>query len=107
MTVAIALFNGEGEETLKELHSELAQLDAKIQAASPVAQTETKPPPAVGASGPPVSSTSDTAPAMPPPTWAADPYHRHQYRYWDGSKWTDYVADDGRESRDPPPPGSA
>jgi hypothetical protein len=147
MTVAIALFNGEAEETLKELHSELAQLDAKIQAASPVAtgggaapavraapapsdqstsspfqpdsasapsaaavaQTETKPPPAVGASGPPVSNTSDTAPATPPPPpmWAADPYHRHQYRYWDGSKWTDYVADDGQESRDPPPPGSA
>jgi hypothetical protein len=103
MTVAIALFNGEAKETLEELRTELAQLDAKIQAASLVAVGGD----ADRASVTPVSTGSDAAPATPPPTWAADPYHRHQYRYWDGSKWTDYVADDGQESRDPPPSGSA
>ena len=33
----------------------------------------------------------------------ADPTGRHQSRYWDGARWTDYVADNGRESRDPLP----
>jgi hypothetical protein len=35
---------------------------------------------------------------------------RHQYRYWDGASWTDYVADDGKQSSDPmtaPPPSPA
>jgi len=33
--------------------------------------------------------------------WLADPEGRHQYRYWDGVAWTDYVADDGRQSLAP------
>jgi hypothetical protein len=52
------------------------------------------------------------APAMAPPTappaaapgspgWAADPYGRHQWRYWDGSRWTDQVADGSTQSIDP------
>jgi uncharacterized RDD family membrane protein YckC len=44
-----------------------------------------------------------------PPRWAADPTGRHQYRYWDGSGWTDQVSDNGSVSTDPPvasPPGS-
>jgi hypothetical protein len=36
---------------------------------------------------------------------------RHQYRYWDGTAWTDHVADDGTASLDPlntaPAPGAA
>ena len=27
--------------------------------------------------------------------WTTDPYDRHQYRYWDGSKWTAHVGDVG------------
>lgn len=27
--------------------------------------------------------------------WAADPYGRHQFRYWDGGQWTEHVQDDG------------
>ena len=27
--------------------------------------------------------------------WFEDPTGRHQYRYWDGKRWTDDVADDG------------
>ena len=33
--------------------------------------------------------------------WYPDPAENHQYRYWDGASWTDYVADDGRTSLDP------
>lgn len=35
------------------------------------------------------------------PDWYADPTGRHQYRYWDGSVWTDNVADGGEQGLDP------
>jgi Protein of unknown function (DUF2510) len=52
------------------------------------------------------------APAPPPPVaaptaapgaagWAADPYGRHQWRYWDGNRWTDQVANGSTQSTDP------
>lgn len=37
-------------------------------------------------------------------SWQPDPFGRHQYRYWDGTQWTDQVADDGVTSVDPPVP---
>lgn len=40
----------------------------------------------------------------PPPTpaaWAADPFRRHEHRYWDGAAWTDHVANRGVASKDP------
>ncbi len=36
----------------------------------------------------------------PAPGWHPDPTSRHQYRYWDGARWTDDVADDGVASTD-------
>jgi hypothetical protein len=39
-------------------------------------------------------------------SWQPDPNGRHQYRYWDGSQWTDQVADDGVTAVDPPDPGA-
>jgi Protein of unknown function (DUF2510) len=43
------------------------------------------------------------------PGWQPDPSGRHEYRYWDGSAWTDDVSDAGATSLDPlptvPPPG--
>ncbi len=33
--------------------------------------------------------------------WYADPYRRHQVRYWDGAAWTEHVGDDGRQGTDP------
>jgi Protein of unknown function (DUF2510) len=33
--------------------------------------------------------------------WMQDPTGRHQYRFWDGSQWTENVYDAGAESRDP------
>lgn len=38
---------------------------------------------------------------LPPPAWYPDPAGRHQLRYWDGSAWTDYAADDGIQIMDP------
>ncbi|MGH9110873.1 MAG: DUF2510 domain-containing protein [Acidimicrobiales bacterium] len=37
----------------------------------------------------------------PAPGWLPDPDARHEYRYWDGSGWTDNVADGGVASTDP------
>jgi Protein of unknown function (DUF2510)/Phospholipase_D-nuclease N-terminal len=38
--------------------------------------------------------------ATVPAGWKADPTGRHQFRYWDGSGWTENVADEGDQSRD-------
>jgi hypothetical protein len=42
--------------------------------------------------------------AASPPAWHPDPGGRHQYRYWDGSHWTEHVSDHGRAGTDPPTP---
>jgi len=34
--------------------------------------------------------------------WHPDPHGRHEYRYWDGSAWTDQVSDGGVQATDPP-----
>lgn len=36
-----------------------------------------------------------------PARWIADPSSRHQLRYWDGTKWTEHVSDNGVQSVDP------
>ncbi|MEA2126173.1 MAG: hypothetical protein QOI80_2955 [Solirubrobacteraceae bacterium] len=36
-----------------------------------------------------------------PAGWQPDPRGRHEYRYWDGSQWTDHVSDQGEVSQDP------
>ena len=38
----------------------------------------------------------------PPANWYKDPSGRHELRYWNGSAWTEHVADGGRQSIDPP-----
>lgn len=35
------------------------------------------------------------------PGWQPDPTGRHDYRYWDGTRWTDDVSDAGATSVDP------
>ena len=42
-----------------------------------------------------------TAPENPP-RWAPDPLGRHQYRYWDGTQWTEHVSDNGSARRSIP-----
>jgi uncharacterized RDD family membrane protein YckC len=53
-----------------------------------------------------VTSPRDPAPENPA-RWAPDPLGRHQYRYWDGTQWTEHVSDDGRVGNDPPIPNPA
>ena len=62
-------------------------------------------------SGPAPLAPAPTPPArtpLPPAQWYADPSGRHTHRYWDGARWTEQVADDGRAGVDPlDAPGSA
>jgi hypothetical protein len=46
---------------------------------------------------------ASTAAASPtaPPQWMADPTGRHESRYWNGSAWSDHVADAGVQASDP------
>ena len=37
-----------------------------------------------------------------PAGWHSDPHSRHQYRYWDGTRWTEHVADGGQSGIDDP-----
>lgn len=36
-----------------------------------------------------------------PADWYPDPLGRHEYRYWDGSRWSEHVADSGQTATDP------
>jgi hypothetical protein len=38
-----------------------------------------------------------------PPGWFADPFFRHDQRFWSGSEWSEHVTDDGVPGTDPPP----
>jgi hypothetical protein len=48
---------------------------------------------------PPAAAPTAAAPGGP--GWGADPFGRHQWRYWDGNRWTDQVADGSTQSTDP------
>lgn len=47
-----------------------------------------------------VASAPVATPAVPA-QWASDPHGRHQHRWWDGERWTAYVADNGITTTDP------
>ncbi len=64
-------------------------------------------------------TTTPPTPSTPPPTapptapgaadgspgqWGPDPLGRHQFRYHDGTSWTEHVMDGTRPSVDPPQP---
>jgi hypothetical protein len=51
----------------------------------------------------PVATPQPAAPAVSA-QWFADPAGRHQHRWWDGSAWTEHVADNGVVSVDAPQP---
>jgi hypothetical protein len=51
----------------------------------------------------PVAAPQPAAPAVSA-QWFADPSGRHQHRWWDGSTWTEHVADNGVVSVDAPQP---
>jgi hypothetical protein len=41
------------------------------------------------------------APPHPNSQWVEDPTGRHQYRLWDGQRWSAHVSDNGRSGYDP------
>jgi hypothetical protein len=49
---------------------------------------------------PPVAPVAPAAQVANPARWATDPLGRHEQRYWDGSRWTEHVADLGVTSTD-------
>lgn len=56
-----------------------------------------------GASGPAVASSPTAGYGVGtsiPPQWHSDPTGRHELRFWDGTDWSDDVADRGVTSKD-------
>ncbi len=56
-------------------------------------------PPGSGAA--PSSAPLEPAPPPTPRAWLADPSGRHELRYWDGTRFTEHVADAGKITIDP------
>jgi hypothetical protein len=60
-----------------------------------------------GPSAPPNGgSGSGTTESGTAPGWFADPFCKHEQRYWSGTEWTAHVTDDGVPGTDPPPHGT-
>jgi hypothetical protein len=57
----------------------------------------------VGKPAPPqfVPKTSEPASSGKPAGWFPDPGRRHEVRYWNGTRWTEHVADAGSQGVDP------
>lgn len=49
----------------------------------------------------PATAVEKPAAVANPARWTNDPFERHEFRYWNGKKWTDQVSDQGVVSRDP------
>ena len=64
-----------------------------------VVPAPTRPARAPAAAPPPPVAAPTAGPGAP--GWAADPYGRHQWRYWDGNRWTEQVADGSTQGTDP------
>lgn len=60
--------------------------------------------PSSSAAAPAPRPTPGSAPAndLVPAVWAADPFARHEHRFFDGKRWTRNVSDAGVVSRDEP-----
>ena len=70
-------------------------MPASIQQATPTSTPAT------------ATSTVATSPAATPTVpadWYKDPAGRYDYRYWDGTKWTEHVSRAGTVHKDPPTP---
>ena len=51
----------------------------------------------------PLASNVVSTPSVPA-DWYKDPAGRYEFRYWDGSKWTEHVSRGGVRYSDPPTP---
>lgn len=101
LDLAVAHANGTVEELVQQLEAELAALPPTHDPvpSSAITTTETDPQATAGTVGPAMAPETETATS--PAAWHADPTGRHEMRYWDGSKWTAYVADQGVQNTDP------
>jgi uncharacterized protein DUF2510 len=54
----------------------------------------------------PSQGTGGTASTGIAAGWLADPFAKHDQRFWSGTHWTEHVADDGVPGTDPPPQGA-
>jgi hypothetical protein len=78
-----------------------------VQPATPITEPQTLTPHAPFSPGaatrPGVAAPAPMPPVAPavPEQWAADPTGRHQHRWWNGTVWTEHVADNGVSSVDP------
>ncbi len=60
--------------------------------------------PSASPSGPSASTPVAASTPAVPADWYPDPSRRYEYRYWDGTKWTDNVSRAGVMYKDPPIP---
>ncbi|GEM_PF-5926110 len=104
LRVGAATFGSSGTKALRStLDSEATPYFERRAASNGQAQmTSAAPAPETHA---PVGAT--IAPP-PPPSWRPDPTSRHEFRFWDGSRWTEHVSDGAVQSLDPlaPQPGA-
>lgn len=87
----------------------IAYLSRQQSAGAPVASAAVASAETVGwAAAASQSASQSTTPAQTTPAvpadWYPDPSRRFEYRYWDGTKWTDNVARAGVTYKDPPIP---
>ena len=73
--------------------------DTVTNSSPTLASTQTSTPAAT-----PATTTSPAATPTVPADWYKDPAGRYDYRYWDGTKWTEHVSRAGTVHKDPPTP---
>jgi hypothetical protein len=106
--IGVIGFIGESREfaepTTPEIIGDILQFVGRGTFAAAIAVAALRARAAVPAPGRAAPAPAVAAPAVAgpgTPGWAGDPFGRHQWRYWDGTRWTDQVADGSTQSSDP------
>jgi hypothetical protein len=93
--IALAIANSQARNRLAAANNELSYLrpeHARLQLWA--AHLSGAPPTEAQATAYPTST-------LVPAQWYPDPSGRHELRYWEGSRWTGHVSDQGVTSLDP------
>lgn len=88
--------------TLDRAKADITDAVARSRESAPTASVESAPRKGARSGAevtPPAASTPPPPPV--PPMWTTDPSGRHEHRYWDGSRWTEHVANGGVTDVDP------
>jgi hypothetical protein len=96
-----------GKAAIDQAVAKLGSVKLEIDAAPTAAASTVAAQPAAQGTSTPPSSPPPPPPQSPPPPptpaqWAPDPFGRHEHRWWDGTAWTEHVANRGERSTDPP-----